>query len=110
MLNRTSAFDEAFDAASKISANNLGAGAKIIDVSKIYNYEIDYDFEDKLSVGQLIVGANLRQYNLNTKGTLYTDYTKPIEYQEYGAYTLKRNIFDDKVTLTGSLRLISNGT
>ena len=101
----TSAFDEAFDAASKISANNLGAGAKIIDVSKIYNYEIDYDFEDKLSVGQLIVGANLRQYNLNTKGTLYTDYTKPIEYQEYGAYAqLKRNIFDDKVTLTGSLR------
>jgi outer membrane receptor for ferrienterochelin and colicin len=101
----TKAFDEAFDAASKISANNLGAGAKIIDVSKIYNYEIDYDFEDKLSLGQLIVGANLRQYNLNTKGTLYTDYTKPIEYQEYGAYAqLKRNIFDDKVTLTGSLR------
>ena len=53
----------------------MGAGAKIIDVSKIYNYEIDYDFEDKLSIGQLIVGANLRQYNLNTKGTLYTDYT-----------------------------------
>ncbi|MEC8090349.1 MAG: TonB-dependent receptor [Bacteroidota bacterium] len=101
----TSAFDQAFDEVSKISANNLGAGAKIVDVSKIYNYEIDYDFEDKLSIGQLIVGANLRQYNLNTQGTLYTDYTKPIEYQEYGAYAqLKRNIFDDKVTLTGSLR------
>jgi outer membrane receptor for ferrienterochelin and colicin len=101
----TATFDAAFDAASKISANNLGAGAKIIDVSKIYNYEIDYDFEDKLSIGQLIVGANLRQYNLNTKGTLYTDYDKPIEYQEYGAYAqLKRNIFDDKVTFSGSLR------
>ena len=101
----TAAFDAAFDAASKISANNLGAGARIIDVSKIYNYEIDYDFEDKLSIGQLIVGANLRHYNLNTQGTLYTDYDKPIEYQEYGAYAqLKRNIFDDKVTLTGSLR------
>ncbi len=102
----TPEFDEAFDAASKISANNLGAGAKIIDVSKIYNYEIDYDFEDKLSIGQLIVGANLRHYNLNTQGTLYTDYdNKPIEYQEYGAYAqLKRNIFDDKVTFSGSLR------
>ena len=101
----TSAFDQAFDEVSKISANNLGAGAKIVDVSKIYNYEIDYDFEDKLSIGQLIVGANLRQYNLNTQGTLYTDYTKPIEYQEYGAYAqLKRNIFDDNITLTGSLR------
>ena len=102
----TPEFDEAFDAASEISANNLGAGAKIIDVSKIYNYEMDYDFEDKLSIGQLIVGANLRHYNLDTQGTLYTDYNnKPIEYQEYGAYAqLKRNIFDDKVTLSGSLR------
>lgn len=101
----TSEFDAAFDAASKISADNLGTGAKIIDVSKIYNYEIDYDFEDKLSIGQLIVGANLRQYSLVTKGTLYTDYNEPIEYQEYGAYAqLKRNIFDEKVTLTGSLR------
>ena len=101
----TSAFDAAFDAASEISADNLGAGAKIIDVSKIYNYEIDYDFEDKLSIGQLIVGANLRQYSLDTKGTLYTDYNEPIEYQEYGAYAqLKRNIFDDNITLTGSLR------
>ena len=101
----TSEYQAAFNEISNISANNLGAGAKIVDVSKIYNYEIDYDFEDKLSVGQLIVGANLRQYNLNTQGTLYTDYDKPIEYQEYGAYAqLKRNIFDDKVTLTGSLR------
>ena len=101
----TSEFQAAFNEISNISANNLGAGAKIVDVSKIYNYEIDYDFEDKLSVGQLIVGANLRQYNLNTQGTLYTDYDKPIEYQEYGAYAqLKRNIFDDKVTLTGSIR------
>jgi outer membrane receptor for ferrienterochelin and colicin len=67
---------------------------------------MDYDFEDKLSIGQLIVGANLRHYNLDTQGTLYTDYNnKPIEYQEYGAYAqLKRNIFDDKVTLSGSLR------
>ena len=101
----TSAFDAAFDAASEISADNLGTGAKIVDVSKIYNYEIDYDFEDKLSIGQLIVGANLRQYSLDTKGTLYTDYNEPIEYQEYGAYAqLKRNIFDDNITLTGSLR------
>ena len=101
----TSAFDAAFDTASEISADNLGTGAKIIDVSKIYNYEIDYDFEDKLSIGQLIVGANLRQYSLDTKGTLYTDYNEPIEYQEYGAYAqLKRNIFDDNITLTGSLR------
>ena len=101
----TSAFNAAFDAASEISADNLGAGAKIIDVSKIYNYEIDYDFEDKLSIGQLIVGANLRQYSLDTKGTLYTDYNEPIEYQEYGAYAqLKRDIFDDNITLTGSLR------
>tara|TARA_B100000925_G_scaffold96833_2_gene70636 strand:- start:2585 stop:5536 length:2952 start_codon:yes stop_codon:yes gene_type:complete len=101
----SSEYQAAFNEISNISANNLGAGAKIVDVSKIYNYEIDYDFEDKLSVGQLIVGANLRQYNLNTQGTLYTDYDKPIEYQEYGAYAqLKRNIFDDKVTLTGSLR------
>ena len=36
---------------------------------------------------------------------MYTDYNEPIEYQEYGAYAqLKRDIFDDNITLTGSLR------
>ena len=101
----TAEFDAAFDAASKISADNLGSGARIVDVSKIYNYEVDYDFGDKFDFGQLIVGANLRHFNLNTQGTLYTDYDEPIEYQEYGAYAqLKKNLFDDFVTLTGSIR------
>lgn len=101
----TAEFDAAFEAASKISADNLGSGARIIDVSKIYNYEVDYDFGDKFDFGQLIVGANLRHFNLNTQGTLYTDYNKPIEYQEYGAYAqLKTNLLDDFVTLTGSIR------
>lgn len=101
----TPEFDAAFETASNISADNLGSGARIIDVSKIYNYEADYDFGDKFDFGQLIVGANLRHFNLNTQGTLYTDYDKPIEYQEYGAYAqLKKNLFDDFVTLTGSIR------
>ena len=101
----SSEFEAAFNEIARESAEKLGLGARIIDVSEIYNYEIDYDFEDRFSFGQIIVGANLRQYKLDTQGTLYTDYDKPIEYQEYGAYAqLKKSLFDDNVTLTGSLR------
>ena len=66
---------------------------------------MDYDFGDKLGFGNLIVGAVYRDYKLETGGTLYTDYSAPIKYQEYGGYAqLKSNILQDKVTMTASVR------
>jgi outer membrane receptor protein involved in Fe transport len=98
----------AFNAALAASRSNpleIGRGSIVQDVSKIFNYEVDYDFGDKFDFGNLIVGASLRNYELATGGTLYTDYDAPIEYSEYGAYAqLKSDLLDDKVSMTASVR------
>jgi outer membrane receptor protein involved in Fe transport len=100
----TAAFNQAL-ASSRSNSIEIGTGSIVQDLSKIFNYEVDYDFGEKLSIGNLIVGATYRNYELATGGTLYTDYDAPIEYSEYGAYAqLKRNLMDEKLTLTASAR------
>ena len=100
----TEAFNQAL-ASSRSNAIEIGRGSIVQDLSKIFNYEVDYDFGDKLEFGNLIVGASYRNYELATGGTLYTDYDAPIEYNEYGAYAqLKKSMMDDKLTVTASAR------
>jgi outer membrane receptor protein involved in Fe transport len=104
LMPGTAAFNEAL-AASRSNPLEIGRGSIVQDVSKIFNYEVDYDFGDKFDFGNLIVGASLRNYELATGGTLYTDYDAPIEYSEYGAYAqLKSDLLDDKVSMTASVR------
>lgn len=104
LMPGTEAFNQAL-ASSRSNAIEIGRGSIVQDLSKIFNYEVDYDFGEKLSIGNLIVGATYRNYELSTGGTLYTDYDAPIEYSEYGAYAqLKRNLMDEKLTLTASAR------
>jgi iron complex outermembrane receptor protein len=48
----------------------------------------------------------MRKTELNSKGTIYSDQDGPIEYTEMGAYVQGiKKIFNDKVNLTGSLRV-----
>jgi outer membrane receptor protein involved in Fe transport len=101
----TAAFNNAVDAATRSTADNLGVGARIQDISKVYNYEVDYDFGDKFSFGNVIVGAQFKNFDLNTGGTLYTDEDGPIKYSQYGAYAqLKTDLFDEFISLTTSMR------
>jgi outer membrane receptor protein involved in Fe transport len=80
-------------------------GALIKDVSEVYTFEANYDFEDKISFANVIVGGLYRSFNLDTDGTLYTDYNDPIEYDEYGVFAqLQKDLFDDSVSLTASMR------
>ena len=101
----TPQFKEAFNNASKLDASQLGFGARIVDISKVYNYEANYDFGDKLGFGDVLVGASFRNFKLDTQGTLYNDGDTPIDYIEYGAYAqVKKDLFDDFVTMTASIR------
>ena len=80
-------------------------GALIKDVSTAYTFEANYDFEDKIKFANVLVGGLYRAFNLDTDGTLYTDYDAPIEYNEFGVYgQLQKDLFDDTVSLTASLR------
>tara|TARA_B100000900_G_scaffold80118_1_gene64520 strand:- start:1200 stop:3605 length:2406 start_codon:yes stop_codon:yes gene_type:complete len=80
-------------------------GALIKDVSEVSTFEANYDFEDKISFANLIVGGLYRSFTLDTDGSLYTDYNEPIEYDEYGLFAqMQKDMFDDNVSLTASLR------
>ena len=104
LMPGTEAFNQAL-ASSRSNSLQIGTGSIVQDLSKIFNYEVDYDFGEKLEFGNLIVGGSYRNYELATGGTLYTDYDAPIEYNEYGAYAqLKKTMMDDKLTVTASAR------
>tara|TARA_B100001564_G_scaffold230815_1_gene194935 strand:- start:143265 stop:146123 length:2859 start_codon:yes stop_codon:yes gene_type:complete len=105
----TTQFNAAVDAATNqalLTFSDTGTlGALIKDVSEVSTFEANYDFEDKISFANVIVGGLYRSFNLDTDGTLYTDYEDPIEYYEYGGYAqIQKDLFNDKVTLTGSMR------
>jgi outer membrane receptor protein involved in Fe transport len=80
-------------------------GARIIDVSTVSTFEANYDFEDKIDFANLIVGGLVRSFNLDTEGTLYTDYDEAIEFNEFGVYAqMQKDLMDDNLSLTASMR------
>ena len=80
-------------------------GSLIKDISTVSTFEANYDFEDKISFANVIVGGLYRSFTLDTDGTLYTDYNDAIEYDEYGVFAqLQKDLFDDNVSLTASMR------
>ncbi|MDA1084226.1 MAG: TonB-dependent receptor [Bacteroidetes bacterium] len=83
----------------------IGSGAVIVDDSQVIDADLIYDFEDSLDFANIIAGATYRSSELNTGGTLYTDYDGPITYYQYGAFVqAKKDLFNDFVSLTASLR------
>jgi outer membrane receptor protein involved in Fe transport len=83
----------------------LSLGARIIDVSTVSTFEANYDFEDKIDFANLIVGGLVRSFNLDTEGTLYTDYDEAIEFNEFGVYAqMQKDLMDDNLSLTASMR------
>ena len=84
---------------------NLGSGAVIVDDTQVIDADLIYDFEDSVDFANIIAGASYRSSELNTGGTLYTDYDGPITYYQYGAFVqAKKDLFNDFISLTASLR------
>ena len=110
LMPGTAEFDAAVSAASDqaiLSYSDQGAlGALIKDVSEVYTFEANYDFEDKIDFANLIVGGLYRDFKLDTDGTLYTDRPgDPITYSEYGAYAqMQKDLLGDDLSVTASMR------
>jgi outer membrane receptor protein involved in Fe transport len=85
---------------------DLTRGAKFIDQSKIYHADVNYNFKEIIKVAEIQLGGSARQYEMNSDGTIFTDYDGPIRYEEYGVYTqvTKKFLKDDRLKFTGSLR------
>ena len=58
-----------------------------------------------MGFANVIVGGLYRSFNLDTDGTLYTDYNDPIEYNEFGMYAqVQKDLMGDDLSLTASMR------
>ena len=90
------------DFASTLDAIKAGP-AKLTDNTKTQSYELNYDLTDRVDFADILIGGSFRNTDLNTQGTVLTDYDGPISYYQYGMYTQAKKDFG-KLTLTGSIR------
>ena len=103
LLPGTQGFKNAFN--KVIAGEDVLTGSKLVDNSKIYHSDANYNFKDLIEFAEIQVGGSYRQYELNSHGRIYTDANGPIFYNEYGAYTqVSKKMIDDRLKFTGSVR------
>lgn len=91
--------------ASIIADADFTKGAKFQDNSKLYHADVNYNFKDLVKFAEIQVGGSGRQYKMESKGSIFTDYDAPLKYNEYGVYTqVQKKLMDDRLKLTGSVR------
>ncbi len=102
-LPGTPEFRNAFN---QVIANpDVLSGSKLVDNSRIYHSDANYNFKDLIKFAEIQVGGSYREYQLNSFGRIYTDAAGPISYNEYGAYTqVMKKMMDDRLKFTGSIR------
>ena len=85
---------------------NLTTGSRFQDQSKLYHADVNYNFKDIVKFAEFQLGGSFRQYEMNSNGTIFTDYDGPIRYDEYGAYVQAQKKFlkDERLKFTGSIR------
>ncbi len=83
-------------------------GALFLDKSDLYAAETQFNlsqlggFHEKVEV---LVGANWKQWVMNSQGTIFADTSSRIRINEYGGYIqLKKSLLNDVLTLTASGR------
>ncbi|PBJ12901.1 TonB-dependent receptor [Flavobacterium sp. ACN6] len=102
-LPGTAEFKNAFN--QVINEEDVLSGSKLVDNSKIYHSDANYNFRDLIKFAEIQVGGSFRAYELNSHGRIYTDANGPINYNEYGTYAqLMKKFMDDRLKFTGSLR------
>jgi outer membrane receptor protein involved in Fe transport len=102
-LPGTPEFKNAFNAV--IADPDVLTGSRLVDNSRIYHADANYNFKDIIKYGEIQVGGSFRQYQLNSYGRIYTDANGPIYYNEYGTYLqLQKKFMEDRLKFTGSVR------
>lgn len=80
-------------------------GAKFTDQSKLYHSDVNYNFKDLIKFAEIQVGGSARLYEMNSSGSIFTDYDGPIRYNEYGVYTQASKLFmEDRLKVVASIR------
>lgn len=96
-------------------------GAALVQKSRMYHIEGQYDLAGKIPYLDLLVGADARLYEIIPDGNSFVDFSRPIadrgtplpdgsfgdniHYKKIGAFTqLSKTLFQEKLKLFGSLR------
>lgn len=107
ILPGTEEFEQVRD--SIVAIADLATGAKFIDKTNLRHVEGNYNFNKHFDVVELLVGANWRQYNLNSQGTIFTDADAPIAINEYGGFIqASKKLLKEHLKLTASVRYDKN--
>ena len=88
-------------------------GAQFLDETSLNHFEGMYNFSDQIDWAEIVVGANFRQYNLKSGGTLFAleniDSGDEFSITEWGSYAqITKKLLDDRLDLTGSVRYDKN--
>jgi len=103
LIPGTQAYMDAKEAV--ITNPDLTTGAKFQDESKVYHSDWNYNFGHMWDWAEVQVGGSYRNYELNSSGTIYTDYDGPINYGDVGVYTqVVKDMLDDRLRLTAAAR------
>ena len=103
LMPGTQAYADAFE--SVITNPDLTTGAKFQDESKVYHTDFNYNFGHMWDWMEVQVGGSYRNYELNSSGTIFTDYDGPINYGDMGLYTqMVKDMADDRLRVTIAAR------
>lgn len=95
-------------------------GAALVQKSRMYHAEAQWDLSSKVKYFDLLVGGDARVYEIIPDGNNFVDFDRPIAdrnkqingsfgsniyYEKFGAFTqVTKTFFDEKLKLFGSLR------
>ena len=91
----------------------VDGGGAFLDKTNLYHAEGVYNFKNQVKFIDLLVGANVRQYQLRSEGTLFAD-TKEgrdgtIAINEFGGFLqASKSLFKDHFKLSASIRYDKN--
>lgn len=100
----TKEFKEAFN---KVTSTLITeGGSAIYDKSSYVHADGNYNFKSLLNDwADVQVGGSYREYNPDSKGTIFNDGKEAISIEEYGLYTqFQKKFFNERLKLTTSLR------
>ena len=99
-------FKQLFDSVRNVPIPN---GGLFVDKSQLWMGEGQYNFTDKIKFADVIVGGDVKEYVLGSKGTIFIDTAGSLKINEWGAYAqATKKLFDDKLVLSASGRYDKN--
>jgi len=103
LIPGTAAFDSAV---SKIRQTPISkGGALFVDKTDLWQFDGQLNLTEKIKVMEVLVGADYRQYVLNSAGTIFSDTSERINIPEWGAFIqLQKSLLDDNLKITASAR------